>query len=67
MDRKNNIVPIWEKLTLSIEEASAYSGIGRDALYRLCEQEERFVLRIGNRRRIKRKEFENFISGTSDI
>lgn len=31
-DDKNELVPVWEKATLTLEEAVAYSGIGRDKL-----------------------------------
>ena len=45
-----------------IEEAVAYSGIGRDKLYELTNPEDcPFVLWIGNRRMIKRKKFDEYI------
>ena len=25
---KENLVPVWERITISLEEAAAYSGIG---------------------------------------
>ena len=50
------------KPNLSIEEAVAYSGIGRDKLYELTNPEDcPFVLWIGNRRMIKRKKFDEYI------
>lgn len=61
--RKNfTLIPLWHKPNLSIEEAVAYSGIGRDKLYELTNPEDcPFVLWIGNRRMIKRKKFDEYI------
>lgn len=61
-------VPVWHKLALSIEEANAYSGISRDKLYMMTNREDcPFVLWIGSRRLIKRKEFDEYISKAYSI
>ena len=31
-NEKTELVPVWEKAALTLEEAVAYSGIGRDKL-----------------------------------
>lgn len=55
-------VPVWHKMNLSIDEAVAYSGIGRDKLYEMTNKEDcPFVLWIGNRRLIKREVFDEYI------
>lgn len=55
-------VPIWEKANLTIEEAAVYFGIGRNKLVELTKIRNcNFVLFIGNRRMIKRKQFEAFL------
>lgn len=56
-------VPIWEKYTLSIEEAAQYFRIGETKLRKLAEQNitSGWVLMNGNRIQIKRKQFEKFI------
>lgn len=55
-------VPLWHKTNLSIEEAIAYTGIGRDKLYEMTNREDcPFVLWIGNRRLIKRKLLTNIL------
>lgn len=64
MENKKNKydIPLWCKPTLSIEEAVAYTGIGRGKLYELTNPEDcPFVLWIGNRRMIKRKAFDEYI------
>lgn len=59
------LIPFWEKYTLTIEEAAAYSGIGINRLRTLTEDETcTFVLWIGSRRVIKRIPFEKFIDNT---
>ncbi len=55
-------VPIWEKRNLTIEEAESFYGIGRDKLLELTADSRcPFVLWVGNRRLIKRKQFEAHI------
>ena len=52
-------IPIWEKSNLTIEEAALYSGIGRNKLRQLTDDENcKFVLWVGNKRLIKRKKFD---------
>ncbi len=55
-------VPIWKKILLTVDEASAYSNIGSDKIRQIMkEQECNFVLYKGTHKLIKRKEFEKFI------
>lgn len=57
-------IPINLKLNLTIEEAIAYSNIGENTLREeLAKPYCPFVLKIGNRKLIKRKEFEEWNSG----
>ena len=53
-----NDVPIWEKYTLTIEEASKYFRIGENKLRRLAEENPTagWVILNGNRIQIKRKQ-----------
>lgn len=56
-------IPIWEKYTLSIEEAAIYFRIGENKLRRLIQENESadYILWNGNRPQIKRKKFEKFV------
>ena len=36
----NNAIPVWEKYTLTIEEASKYFRIGENKLRRLAEEKQ---------------------------
>lgn len=62
-DSEKYYVPIWHKLNLTIEEAIAYTGIGRAKLYEMTSKEDcPFVLWVGNRRLIKREAFDKYIA-----
>lgn len=50
-----------DKLTLSVDEASALSGIGRDRLYELTRCADFPALRFGRSIRIPRRLFEEWI------
>ena len=62
-------VPIWEKYTLTIEEAAKYFRIGENKLRRLAEENlsSGWVLVNGNRLQIKRKQFEKIIDSLDEI
>ena len=55
-------VPLCKKWLLSIEEAAAYFGVGQNRLAKLASQDGcKFVVFVGNTKRIKRKKFEEFL------
>ena len=59
----NMIVPINEKLLLTIKEAALYSNIGINRIDAMLREEGcPFVLFVGSRKLVKRREFENYIS-----
>ena len=63
-----NGIPIWEKMNLTVEEAAEYSNIGIHKIYELINQPNcPFVLFIGKKRVIKRKEFEKYVEKTNQI
>lgn len=54
-------VPIWEKSNLTLDEAAAYSGIGKNKLRELSDERGcPFVLWNGNKRLIKRRELDKY-------
>ena len=56
------IVPIHEKLLLSVREAAAYSGVGINKIQSLLRMPRcPFVLFVGRKKLIKRKAFEKYI------
>lgn len=62
-------VPLWEKYTLSINEAAQYFNIGEKKIRALIEQdrERKYSMTNGSMVKIKRKMFEEFIDQTSCI
>ena len=57
------IVPIWQKYTLTIEEAAAYFRIGENKLRNIISQNPNaeYLRWNGNRVQIKRILFEKFV------
>lgn len=61
-------VPIWEKSTLTLEEAAAYTGIGMQKLRDISADERcNFVLWNGSKRMFKRKLLESFLEKAYSI
>jgi len=55
-------LPINNKLNLTIQEASVYSNIGETTIRKLLHESGcPFLLKIGNRQLVKRKEFEEYL------
>ena len=60
---KNNTVPVWHKINLTVEETAKYSNIGQHKIRELMKLPNcNFVINIGNKQLIKRQRFEDFIS-----
>ena len=67
-EEKNAMVPVWEKVMLTVEEASAYSGIGTSKLRELSDYEDcKFVLWVGNKRMFKRERLMKFLENEVSI
>lgn len=61
-------VPIKDKLNLTIEEAAAYSNIGINKIRSMADDPScPFVLYIGKRKVIKRREFERYIEKSIEL
>ena len=62
MKRSQN-VPLWEKYTLTVDEAAAYFRIGEHKLRRLINENNNadYLLWNGNRVQIKRVKFEKYV------
>lgn len=64
-----NEVPLWERYTLSVEEAAVYFRIGENKLRKIISENQNadFILWNGNRAQIKRKKFERYIDSLTAI
>lgn len=68
MKMETNEIPIWEKSNLTLQEAATYSGIGINKIRELSNDERcPFVLWVGSKRLIKRKQFDRYIDGCYSI
>ena len=62
-------VPLWEKYTLTLSEASEYFNIGEKKMRKLVAEnmDSGFVIQNGVKVLIKRKRFEAFLDDLSAI
>lgn len=68
MDTKSLDVPFWNKLNLTVKEAAAYSNIGINRIEGLLKEPRcNFVLYVGKKKLVKRKEFEQYISKSLEV
>lgn len=63
MTKNVDKLPINQKCALTIEEAAEYSNIGQNRISKMLKNPRcTFVLYVGRKKLVKRKEFEDFIS-----
>lgn len=61
-------VPVWEKVLLTLEEASAYFGIGMAKIREMTDDENcKLVVWNGTKRLIKRRAMEKYLDNTYSI
>lgn len=66
--RMKNEVPIWEKSNSTIEEAAEYGNIDQNKISNLLKEPRcPFLLYIGTKKLVKRREFERFLSESIEI
>ena len=63
MSEAKNTVPIYHKIALTVKEANELTGIGINRIDdHLREPNCPFVLFVGTKKMVKRKEFEEYLS-----
>ena len=68
MQQTNVSIPLNLKLTMTVKEAAEYSNIGINRIDRMLRNPNcPFVLYVGTKKLVKRKEFEQFISNKLTI
>ena len=61
-------IPLWEKANLTIEEAAEFSNIGQNKIAELLKMPRcPFVLYVGKKKLVKRKQFERFIENSVEL
>ncbi len=67
-DKEVVSIPIEKKLNLTIKEAAEYSNIGMNKINEMLRNPMcSFVLYVGAKKLVKRKEFEQFLAGRMEI
>lgn len=65
---KYELVPVWEKCALTLDEAIAYSGLGRQILIKYSDEPDcSFVMWSGKKRLFKRKKLDEFIEKIKQV
>lgn len=63
MSNSKIYIPVEHKLALTIPEAAEYSNIGQNKIAKLLKLPNcPFILSVGSKKLVKRREFEQFIS-----
>lgn len=62
-------IPVWEKYTLSVDEAAAYFRIGQNKLRQIIDNDKNadYLLWNGNRPQIKRIKFQQYVDRLCSI
>lgn len=64
----NAAVPIWEKRLLTVDEAALYTNIGQNRIAELLKKPScPFVIYVGKKKLVKRKEFERYLDENIEI
>ena len=67
-EERKAAVPLWERVTLTLEETAAYTGIGINKLRAMSEEQDcDYVLWLGNKRLFKRKKLEEYLDEAYSI
>ena len=66
--QEHETVPIYRKMNLTVTEAAEYSNIGINKLNELLRHPRcSFVLYVGNKKLVKRKQFEEYLADKIEI
>ena len=61
-------MPFWLKMNLTKQEAAVYSNIGINRIEEMLKEPKcPFVLYVGTKKLVKRKEFEQYIAKNHEI
>ena len=65
---KNVEIPVWEKTLLTLNEASAYTGLGINRLRTIANSHQNeLVVWVGSRMMFKRKKLEEYLENAETI
>ncbi len=65
---KLEMVPVWERAMLTLEEAAAYTGIGVRKLRHMTDSPTcDYVIWVGTRRMLKRRKLEEYLEQTFSV
>lgn len=68
-NNNNNIVPIWQKYTLTVKETAEYTNIGENRLREMIKKDDSdsYILVVGNKTLIKREAFIKYLDSRDNV
>ena len=67
-EEKLRVVPVWEKVTITLEEAAAYTGIGVCKLREMSNEPGcDYVIWVGGRSLFKRRKLDEFLEKSFSV
>ena len=68
VEQNKKQIPVERKINLTIAEAAEYSNIGQNRIEKLLKSPNcPFVLYVGAKKLVKRREFEQFLSDAIEL
>lgn len=68
LQERHNMIEVKDKINLTIKESSEYSSIGETTIRKLLSEKAcPFLLKIGNKQLVKRKDFEKYLENVHYI
>ena len=68
LQERHNMIEVKDKINLTIKESSEYSNIGETTIRKLLSEKAcPFLLKIGNKQLVKRKDFEKYLENVHYI
>lgn len=66
---RNEVIPIWEKYALSVDEAAMYFNIGQNRLRGILAMnpDAEYLMTVGCKTLIKRRQFEDYLDNATAV
>lgn len=58
-------IPVWQKYSLTIDEAAEYTGVGKHRLRELVKANDSIVIYVGKKVLLKRNKLEKYLDDCS--
>lgn len=67
-EEKDQVVPVWQRSLLTLQEAAAYTGIGINKLRVMSDSDScEYIIWVGNRRMFKRIKLDEYLTDAYSV